>query len=424
MAKLSGLLLALLAGNAVAQDHLLPLEEYVARSAERAITSELARVLSVARTDLPPDVRRIMSRYESVLRSELRRVQSGALRERPLAVSIANGVNTAQYPSVGALLYSLETVCSGTLIGARQFLTARHCFPPSPDADLYAVYLQHAGIRTVADITPYPGRDEVDLAVLTLHEPVTGVAPSLPPQALTAIGRQRQIVGFGLTTEGASDSGLKREGGITTSACPSGNDLHLCWELNPMSNLSDSPSNVCYKDSGGPVGAADPGGRLQVQDAVVTGLTPGANCQTSLVNLGLAVLPHIEWLASTIEPGVPSGLPDCCGAGVTVVANDGQLPRPGGSRFQDWRFDIPASARVVRVSLNAMDIPSSNLKLDIRSTETLPASPGCKELGRYESCEYRFSDAPPAIWAARVKTAGGARIDYQLVVTMFDSEGD
>jgi hypothetical protein len=416
------LLLVLLAGNAVAQGRLLPLAEYDARTAERTIRAELARVGDIDLGDLPREIRGAIARYQSELATELRLIQAGP-QERPIKVMIANGLNSARFPTVGALLYGGGTVCSGTLVGPRLFLTARHCFPPSPDASRYAVYLQHGGIRTVAEIIPFPDRETVDLAVLKLHEAVTGIGTSPWPETLTAIGQQRQIVGFGLTAEGASDSGLKRYGGITTAACPSGSTQYICWELHPMSALAVPTSNVCYKDSGGPVGRSDNvASLLKTQDAVITGLTPGTNCHTSQVNLSHAILPHIDWLAGLSEPEVPSGLPNCCSNGVTVLANEGRLPKPGGARFHSWGVTVPASARLVRIGRNATDIPNSTLTLDVRSTRPLPG-PGCKELGRYKSCEYRFSDTPPAAWAATVATPGGAPIEYQLVVTMFDSGG-
>lgn len=420
MGKIAALLLVLAAGNAVAQGHLLPVAEYEARTTERTIRAELARVGTIDLGDLPREVRASIVRYRGELATELQRIQGGP-QERPIAVMIVNGLNSARFPTVGALLFGGGTICSGTLVGPRQFLTARHCFPPSPDAGRYAVYLQHGGIRTVADIT-FHRQEAVDLAVLRLHEAVTGIGTGPWPEGLTTIGQKRHIVGFGLTAEGASDSGLKRYGGITTAACPSGSTQYVCWELHPMSALAVPPSNVCYKDSGGPVGPADNASLLKTQDAVITGLTPGTNCHTSQVNMSHAILPHISWLAGLSEPEVPSGLPNCCSNGVTVLANEGRLPKRGGARFHSWGVTVPASARLVRIGLNATDIPNSTMTLDVRSTRRLPG-PGCKELGRYKSCEYRFSDVPPAAWAATVATPGGAPIDYQLVVTMFDSGG-
>jgi hypothetical protein len=99
---------------------------------------------------------------------------------------------------------------------------------------------------------------------------------------------------------------------------------------------------------------------------------------------------------------------------------EGQLPKQDGTAFDDWGFQVPDTVRVVRVALNAFDIPLSNLELSVRSVQSLPASPGCTDLGRYEACKYRFDDVPPKDWAAHVENPGGGDVFYQLVVTMFE----
>jgi hypothetical protein len=421
MYRLSVLLTVLLATNTAAQVKMLTLSEYELRSAKQTIQAELARVRRAAETpDLSREAIEVINSYRSDLHAELERVQVFP-RDTVYSTSIVRGVNTAQFPSVGALLHNAETVCSGTLIGHRSFLSARHCFETTTDPAKYAVYLQHAGILTVADIS-FPEQDELDLALLTLQDPVTGIAPSMVPDARTSTDQQRQIVGFGLSATGASDSGIKRYGGITTSACTEQDDRHICWKFDPLSGLSNLLANICYRDSGGPVGT-DSDRLLQFEDAVAIGLTPGADCQSSPLNSGLAVLPHAVWVYSSVPPVEPPQspeLPDCCGDGVIIRVVEGQLPKQDGTAFDDWGFQVPDTVRVVRVALNAFDIPLSNLELSVRSVQSLPASPGCTDLGRYEACKYRFDDVPPKDWAAHVENPGGGDVFYQLVVTMFE----
>src|SRR5262245_32648891 len=68
---------------------------------------------------------------------------------------IVNGLATHGFPSVGNLLYGSVTApisddnqqpwCTGTLIGARTFLTAAHCVEDDLAVGHYRVFFQNAG---------------------------------------------------------------------------------------------------------------------------------------------------------------------------------------------------------------------------------------------------------------------------------------
>src|SRR5689334_17721200 len=97
---------------------------------------------------------------------------------------IVNGLETADFPAVGALLSPsnpdrAQLVCSGTLIGCHTFLTAGHCVEGSVPGS-FVVYLQHVGFVGVSAIAMHPSYDYPvgDVAVLTLATPVTGVRPA------------------------------------------------------------------------------------------------------------------------------------------------------------------------------------------------------------------------------------------------------
>jgi hypothetical protein len=419
------LLAVLLAGDAVGQSPLLPQSDYEARSLENAILVDLERARTAAQAPgISPEFTRRVNQYIRNLEEELQRVRDASDGGMPVA-KIVRGSTTTSFPSVGALIYSGETICSGTLIGPRQFLTARHCFEPTREPGKYALYLQHAGIRAAAKLT-FPEDEDLDLALVVLHQPVTGIAPSNIPFHVTTQGETRQIVGFGITAAGATNSGIKRQGGITTSTCPEGAAQFICWNFNPPYVADDQFSNVCSRDSGGPVGTSKDG-RLEFEDGVAVRITPDIDCQSSGMSWSLALHQHLELLNSMVEPSASEDMPlvpDCCGAGVVVLAGDGQLPKPTGTRYEEWGFEVPPDARVVRVSLNATDVPLSNLELTVRAVEPLPASAGCKDLGRYESCEYIFADEPPRSWAARVENDGGGKVFYQLVITTFELPED
>jgi len=110
---------------------------------------------------------------------------------------------TGKYPEVGEIIYVTKTgqtgsVCSGTLIGARVFLTAGHCTAPLRE---YAAQLEHvyvsftvspfqpgAVLHEVVQIVTHPAyaglkpmSDPHDLGGLVLRDPVPGISPATLP---------------------------------------------------------------------------------------------------------------------------------------------------------------------------------------------------------------------------------------------------
>jgi hypothetical protein len=427
MYRLWLLLILLPLTDVSAKETLLSLDEYEARSAEAAILrhrahAERVRQATAENSDESGRIDAFLDRLDL----EERHVED--LRTgNPPVVAIARGQPTARFPSVGALIYNLETVCSGTLVGPQSFLTARHCFEPSQDPSDYAIYLQHAGIFTVEDLQ-FPENTDLDLAILKLHEKVTGVQPTELPEELSTAKRFLRIVGFGVTSDGGMNSGIKRYGGNTTTTCPEGDDQFICWELQPPYEPIGMKSNPCSRDSGGPVG---PGSEenLAVVEGVAVRVPLKYKCDVSSLSWSLAVFPQIEWLKKVVTPGelgALSNLPVCCGDGAKVLAKENKLPR-AGLRRDDYPFTVPGSVGVLRVALNADDVSLSDLDLSIRSaavSSNLAAwsddAPSCKTLGRYEACEFKFAGTPPVHWAVSVQHKSGGDTFYQLVVTMFE----
>lgn len=429
MFRLSLSLILLLFANVALAEALLSLDEYEADSAELAIDRHRLHAERVRRaagddSDMAGRIDGFMNRLD---------LEAGQLddlrRGNTPTPEIARGQHTAKFPTVGALLYNREreTTCSGTLVGQASFLTARHCFEGSQDPGDYEVYLQHGGIFGVTGLE-FPDDAELDLAILTLDRRVTGIAPSQLPEAFATATRFVRLVGFGVTAEGASNSGIKRYGGNITTTCPDGDDQFICLRLDAPYEPIGTESNPCSRDSGGPVGAGSEVD-LQVIEAVAIRVPPEFTCQQSSVSWSLAVHPQIDWIDEHVaqqERNPDPSLPVCCDGAVAVSVREGMLPK-SGKTIHDWTFEVPAQVGVIRVSLNAADVPGSDLDLSVRQaavTTNVGASlhqpRPCVNLGRYETCEYHFSSAPPKLWAARVEHTRGSSTIYQLVVTMFE----
>ncbi|MEN8259408.1 MAG: trypsin-like serine protease [Pseudomonadota bacterium] len=218
------------------------------------------------------------------------------VRAQTVSPRIVNGLNTEHRPTTGALLRNfggpLGGICSGILIGCQTFLTAGHCVCPNlafctPDPNDFAVYFQHAGIYSVSAVDVEPNFDfavEGDVAVLTLTSPITGIAPTpINTTATPATNTPGAIVGFGATGGDNDDYGLKREGRVVSTDCPTfpfpiPEPEHICWTFLDPVGKPGSDSNTCFGDSGGPLfmnfGAGD----------VVAGVTSGGFSRDCLAN--------------------------------------------------------------------------------------------------------------------------------------------
>jgi len=225
-------------------------------------------------------------------------IAASAASARPFP-RIVNGTLTAEYPTVGAILYyadpqrtQLEGLCTGTLIGCRTFLTAAHCAcaEEAEDADdchrsglvdrrTIQVYLPNAGLFDVERLAIDPNFKFTvrgDIAVFELTDTPRGILPSaINTLARPPLGTTGTLVGFGRTGGRESekdDAGLKREGPVTTTPCE--DDIpaatHICWRF------SGIDASTCSGDSGGPLFIA--GG----DQLLVAGTTSGGTRETCL----------------------------------------------------------------------------------------------------------------------------------------------
>ncbi len=183
----------------------------------------------------------------------------------PLESPVVGGTlaHRGDWPDVVAVLMEDGSLCSGTLIGADLVLTAAHCIEGRPveviigSIDLVEPDGQR---RAVKWSKAYPGWTEsYDVGVVMLENPVfakqRAVAKGCTAHEL-ARGTRMQIVGFGQTTEGATDNNTRLHAAVLEM-------VDATCTLDPACEPSIAPggefvagghgADACFGDSGGPV---------------------------------------------------------------------------------------------------------------------------------------------------------------------------
>jgi MYXO-CTERM domain-containing protein len=219
-------------------------------------------------------------------------------------------------PAVVALSRWGQAFCSATLITPTVVLTAAHCLPPNiPEitnsyGDIEVFFGTQVGNGTVIQVVDgwtNPAwdddatYDDIGLVRLASAGPAT---PLLANGANVGQFQAVRIIGFGVTSANASDSGTKREG------------TSYVQDLDPYAMiLGSSPSATCFGDSGGPT-LADLGA-----GEVVIGVHSRSDCQNGYVEM--RVDGYINDINTFIgqgpscsqdgqcAPGCPAPDPDC-----------------------------------------------------------------------------------------------------------------
>jgi hypothetical protein len=164
---------------------------------------------------------------------------------------IVNGEPDSGDPAVVALTVQGQVFCTATLITPSVVLTAAHCLPPHTGFATQQISVRFgdgvaAGGELIGahDSWAHPAwndnalYDDIGLLQMKSVAPVSPIARNAVP---LGGGEPVRLVGFGVTSEMGTDSGVKRMGSATVESTDA-----FILELTP------SPSSTCYGDSGGP----------------------------------------------------------------------------------------------------------------------------------------------------------------------------
>jgi hypothetical protein len=357
----------------------------------------------------------------------------------PARPRVINGLITSDFPSVGAILEGARdenyTFCTGTLIGCHTFLTAAHClcanlqYCDDHDVSTGWVYFPNGGVYGISDVHVHPDAyyPEADVAIVTLSEPVTGIAPSaINDVAPVPFGSDGTIVGYGLSDLGWQ--AVKRMGRITTASCePFSYFLDsesVCWNFDGAFGEPGENSNQCHGDSGGPmfVDMAAPGSAEP--HVVVAGVASGGTlpqCNLPEMSGHAQVYAYRQWIQEVA--GDDLGTEACgdlpaVGTPETIVsAKSGKLDFIHGKAVHE--FQVPPDLDLLRVTMSASDIGGQTFALSFNHGSPVEGSEADCHYAAYSThavCEFEHPEA--GTWYATVEALESAG-EYELTATMF-----
>jgi hypothetical protein len=356
---------ACLAHPAAAQPADSPAAEPVTQDEEAEIREALRRIIK----EDPAHARQAKKALDALDKPASSPVGRDVRNRRPTGTKrIVNGLPSRGHPAVGALLMgkapqSASAWCTGTLVGCDKFLTAAHCIARDPSPASYLVFFQELGFFRVKSIRwekekfrfPY-----FDLAMLTLETPVEGIAPVPVNMSVSPLNNSvATIVGFGRTGGPRQDYGIKREGSVKTSACPSewAKDQVFCWTFDAEVKSSDSAQNTCNADSGGGIFMRDKDGLRTVEK--VFGVVSGGiddDCMRKDISYNVDLYKYRDWIAEAGEGRLSS---EMCGR--PLWQGTGRSPKRSTVRLDadnptvTMTIDAPDGVTALRVSMNAED---------------------------------------------------------------------
>jgi hypothetical protein len=266
-----------------------------------------------------------------------------------------------------------------------------------------------------------------------------------------------RIVGFGRdqldeVSSSQQNMGIKRSGSMTLAACQDPTlapyDI-LCWDPAVPPQPPGEEATTCNVDSGGPL-FIDQGGVRRVAGLTKGAIMPMAKCIPPVEAFDTNVYRHRSWIAQTaaslgavdleetqcgwvghVEEDAAAetclGQPWEEGEGTRVCGFEGQLTATLTQQLH--AFQVPASTRTLRVSLNGISRVSNPVNVDFYVRRGAPPTTSVYDCagaatGNFATCSF---DSPQSgIWYALAVRVSGT-VDYQITATQsapVDSDDD
>ncbi|APT89941.1 hypothetical protein CSPHI_01265 [Corynebacterium sphenisci DSM 44792] len=212
--------------------------------------------------------------------------------------------------------------CTGTAVGARWVLTARHCVEESPVA-AGAVLIGQGADVTVARVNDWALAPAGDLALVHVTSDL-GVAAV--PVSGAALAEGDQVLGYGWSSLGQGALGRLPRTGLTVR--DTGEQADYGGDLAYLTK-SDFPASLQEGDSGGPILA---GGELVGVLSMGVSFTPPIPPELTGLYVHAAVSTQLDWIRSVLatDPAGPApdapGVPGAPGGSGSAVF---PMPLPG-----------------------------------------------------------------------------------------------